>query len=880
MAATAGEGERAAAHSRRAKAWSSCWLLLGELTIRAHPDRGREAIAYLLHVTTLNPHNSAAFHSLGILHYDLARVPNTPPADRTEHFTAAVVCFVQAVHLCTDGGANSAMQDVVRILSIWFANSHVEEIHAAVRTGTERLPSRVWLNVIPQLIARIGITAMQARKILSDLLVAVGTAYPQALLYPLTVAEKSPDLVRRVMAAQVLSGIRPSNLQVVEEVSLISNEMVRIAILRAERWHEAIHEAAQKQDNAVAILQILRPLYAELGVATTPNERHFEATFGSPLQRARVALRENDVDRAWTFLKQVYMALDTILHEQRLNICDVSPTLDGVRNSIVTVPGTFAPNKTPITIVKFRPYVHIMPSKQRPRRFGLDASDGHKYHFLIKGHEDMRQDERIMQIIGIVNNIFASEAGTSAISLAITQYAVIPLSENVGIVGWVENSDTIYKLLESHRGDTGTSIYEEVKLVLRYSGAATVEEYHRLPKHVRKDVLLRVINATAEDELSRIMWKRNDTCEEWLSYRSTYGHTLAAMSMVGYVLGLGDRHLNNLMLEANGSVVHIDFGDCFEVAMMRTVFAEMVPFRLTRLLVRALGITGVDGVFRLTSELVMTNLRKHSENLLSLLEAFIYDPLINWRFAVSENERLTTSHRPSNSEPAMAAPASAERSVKEVNVLGGGGGGAVAGTARGGCVDTVMVVMGACDTKDVAEVTEGEKEMALTQRMAVELKLPEIASADMAHMQLSHTYAKHYMSSSHVPTQMQHTQADVETRNEQADLALARVKNKLTGEDFENAGTSFAHMWSSCHADTRNCFNADAYNMINKSVFGDSLKESVDTALLTSYLTQKGSQFTEDHCRDVPHQVDRLILEATSIDNLADAYLTGWAPFW
>lgn len=49
-----------------------------------------------------------------------------------------------------------------------------------------------------------------------------------------------------------------------------------------------------------------------------------------------------------------------------------------------------------------------MPSKQKPRRFGLDGSDGKTYHFLLKGHEDMRQDERIMQFIKLVNNVFAS----------------------------------------------------------------------------------------------------------------------------------------------------------------------------------------------------------------------------------------------------------------------------------------------------------------------------------------------------------------------------------------------------------------------------------------------------------------------------------------
>jgi len=144
------------------------------------------------------------------------------------------------------------------------------------------------------------------------------------------------------------------------------------------------------------------------------------------------------------------------------------------------------------------------------------------------------------------------------------------------------------------------------------------------------------------------MWDKNDTCEQWLEHRRLYSHTLAIMSMVGYVLGLGDRHLNNLMLQQGGAVVHIDFGDCFEVAMHRDRYAEAVPFRLTRLLINALGVTGVDGVYRLTCEHVMKLLRRHKENLLSILEAFIYDPLIIWKLATPAQQQ--------KEENAAAAP--------------------------------------------------------------------------------------------------------------------------------------------------------------------------------------------------------------------------------
>lgn len=48
---------------------------------------------------------------------------------------------------------------------------------------------------------------------------------------------------------------------------------------------------------------------------------------------------------------------------------------------------------------------------------------------------------------------------------------------------------------------------------------------------------------------------------------------------------------SNIMVDrVTGKVVHIDFGDCFEVAMQRDKFPEKVPFRLTRMLVNAMEV--------------------------------------------------------------------------------------------------------------------------------------------------------------------------------------------------------------------------------------------------------------------------------------------------
>lgn len=163
-------------------------------------------------------------------------------------------------------------------------------------------------------------------------------------------------------------------------------------------------------------------------------------------------------------------------------------------------------------------------------------------------------------------------------------------------------------------------------------------DYDNLTVIQKVEVFQFAFEKTSGQDLYRVLWLKSRNSEAWLDRRTNYTRSLAVMSMVGYILGLGDRHPSNLMLHrVTGKVVHIDFGDCFEVAMHREKFPEKIPFRLTRMLVKAMEVSGIEGNFRTTCEHVMRVLRDNKESLMAVLEAFVYDPLINWRLLNNTN---------------------------------------------------------------------------------------------------------------------------------------------------------------------------------------------------------------------------------------------------
>ncbi len=323
-----------------------------------------------------------------------------------------------------------------------------------------------------------------------------------------------------------------------------------------------------------------------------------------------------------------------------LDLTYVSPKLKDAHNLDLAVPGTYESGKPIIRILSFDHVFTVIPSKQRPRKMTLRGSDGSAYTYVLKGHEDIRQDERVMQLFGLVNTLLTNDSESFKRHLNIQQFPVIPLSQNSGLLGWVPNSDTLHNLIKDYREARRILLNIEHRIMLQMA-----PDYDNLTLMQKVEVFSYAMDNTTGKDLYRVLWLKSKSSESWLQRRTNYTRSLAVMSMVGYILGLGDRHPSNIMLDRiTGKVIHIDFGDCFEVAMHREKYPERVPFRLTRMLTFAMEVSNIDGSYKLSCEAVMRVIRDNKESLMAVLEAFIHDPLLNWRLGNRESPPEPSFH--------------------------------------------------------------------------------------------------------------------------------------------------------------------------------------------------------------------------------------------
>ena len=94
------------------------------------------------------------------------------------------------------------------------------------------------------------------------------------------------------------------------------------------------------------------------------------------------------------------------------------------------------------------------------------------------------------------------------------------------------------------------------------------------------------------------------------------------------------------------------------------------------MLVKAMEVSGIEGNFRSTCENVMQVLRTNKDSVMAMMEAFVHDPLINWRlFTLPEVPHMPGQGRgaaPGNSDEGNGIPnipSPPQRKIQEREIL-------------------------------------------------------------------------------------------------------------------------------------------------------------------------------------------------------------------
>jgi len=301
----------------------------------------------------------------------------------------------------------------------------------------------------------------------------------------------------------------------------------------------------------------------------------------------------------------------------------------------------------------------------RPKIVICTGSRGGRYKQLVKGEDDIRQDAVMQQVFSTVNGLLrrrnrASKIDSSNASavtrkdlgehpslctrqLKMATYTIVPLSPACGVLEWV--NDTLpfgdYLLDKGRSRDSSISVGAHSKYYPGEWGNSLCRMHFRnAPANAKREAFDVICQHFSPAFRFFFLERFSHSPQAWHAARMLYTRSCAVSSIVGHVLGIGDRHSHNILIhQKTGEVVHIDFGIVFEQGKCLAT-PETVPFRLTRDIVDGMGPAGTEGVFSHAAEATMTVLRHNSNSLLTILSAVVSDPLYKWSVSpVTARER-------------------------------------------------------------------------------------------------------------------------------------------------------------------------------------------------------------------------------------------------
>lgn len=316
-----------------------------------------------------------------------------------------------------------------------------------------------------------------------------------------------------------------------------------------------------------------------------------------------------------------------------------------------------------------------MKSLQAPKRLTVLCSDGRRRNILTKVKDDLRKDRCMLNFCNLFNECHRGNvppiwtmyqvdplqapgeeerrwSARRREPLQLQTYFTVPLLDQFGIIEWLPGLKPFKVLAE---GEYQRTVADKEKfdthktLLIKRQASIRQSSSGQNTRQVRIAAFKQFYPKFQPPRFQNWFTNYYTDPYSWWQARKNFTRSVAVYSMLGYMLGLGDRHAENIMLDTStGQAVHVDFNALFNVAETFMV-PECVPFRLTQNMSAAMGVFGHEGMFRKTCEDVLYILRQYRELFAVQVNQLLEDPLREWKndgYAHSERMdrvRLVTS---------------------------------------------------------------------------------------------------------------------------------------------------------------------------------------------------------------------------------------------
>lgn len=295
--------------------------------------------------------------------------------------------------------------------------------------------------------------------------------------------------------------------------------------------------------------------------------------------------KPNGHEERKTLLRQAELVavLSKIAAEVRASGESMSRRVDKVKNFfadpnnelIVIDPPLPLPLDPEIEVTGIIPdQVTVFKSSLSPIKCTFKTADGQTYPIIFKVGDDLRQDQLVIQIITLMDQLLQKEN----LDLKLLPYRILATSTTAGASQFVQ-SQSLSSIVAKFKGNPALAY-------LKYHNPDNTQ-----PLGVRQEAL------------------------------DTYIRSCAGYCVITYILGVGDRHLDNLLLAPDGHFFHADFG--YILGRDPKPFAPLM--KLSKEMVDCMG--GVQSEhyrqFRQYCFLAYAALRKSSNLILNLFSLMV-----------------------------------------------------------------------------------------------------------------------------------------------------------------------------------------------------------------------------------------------------------------